>query len=449
VLAYVLLLAIVAVQVPLAINLRHRVDAEARLRATGQAQATAINAAELLDLDQRARLRQLVVTAAEPTRSHVLVVNPAGHVIADSRPDSGEPRDQSGRPEVAAALRGRRYEGLGKVGGVQVIEAAVPVLVGGAPAGAVIVTEDVESVRGAVRHAVIGLIALGGVVLLVGLGAGAVIAGQVARPLRRLDTAARRIADGDLDVRAPVEGTTEQRSLARAFNDMTERLARALRSQQDFVADASHELRTPLAGLQLRLEEAREAGMSADADAEVAAGLREVSRLAHTVDELLVLSRAGERDAPGEEIDLGEQVVLAGERWRARVADRGLRLDVRVPDGPAPAWCAPVELARALDALVENAVDYSPAGTTVTIGVGDGAVEVLDEGPGLAADELAQVFKRFRRGRAGKATRSAGSGLGLPIARELARRWQGEATLENRPGGGARAAISLPPFAKT
>ena len=83
----------------------------------------------------------------------------------------------------------------------------------------------------------------------------------------------------------------------------------------------------------------------------------------------------------------------------------------------------------------------------MTIGVGSGdatvALEVLDQGPGLDDNELGQVFERFRRGRAGRA-RLGGSGLGLPIARELARRWHGEATLDNRPEGGARAAITLP-----
>jgi two-component system, OmpR family, sensor kinase len=446
-LAYVLLLAIVAVQVPLAINLRHRVDSEARLRATSQADVTAVNAASLLGRDQRAVLRHLVATAASSSHGHVMIVNPAGHAIADSGQPGSSRRDESRSPEIAAALRGRRYDGIGRRNGREAIEAASPILVRGTPAGAVVISEDIASVRGAVRGALIGLALLGVLVLLVGLGAGAIIAGQLARPLRRLDAAARQIAGGDLDVRAPVEGTSEQRSLARSFNEMTNRLARLVRSQQDFVADASHELRTPLAGLQLRLEEARAAGMTPDADHEVEAGLREVARLAHTVDELLVLSRAGERDAPGERVDLGEQAALAVERWLPRARERGIDIVAREGDPPAAVWCAPIELARAIDALVENAIDYSRPGTTVTIGVASGdatvALEVLDRGPGLDDNELGQVFERFRRGHAGRA-RLGGSGLGLPIARELARRWRGEATLDNRPEGGARAAITLP-----
>ncbi len=92
-------------------------------------------------------------------------------------------------------------------------------------------------------------------VLLLGIVAGALIAQQIARPIRRLDGAARRVAEGDLDTTVAVEGSTEQRSLARTFNEMTQRIKRLLRVQQDFVADASHQLRTPLTGLRLRLED--------------------------------------------------------------------------------------------------------------------------------------------------------------------------------------------------
>jgi signal transduction histidine kinase len=436
------------VQVPLVITLRKRVDSEAKLRVTSQAAVTAVNAEGVFGVADRRALRRFVATAAASARTRVVVINPAGHVIADSAPGARLGRDARREPDVARALRGGHAEGTRRRDGAEVIQAAAPVLRNGNPIGAVVVAEDVASVRSAVRGTIIALAVLGVVVLIVGLAAGAAIAGQVARPLRRLAAAARRIADGDLAVRAPVEGTAEHQQLAEAFNDMTQRLGRALRDQQDFVADASHELRSPLAGLKLRLEEARSAGMSADAETMVDGGLREVDRLVNTVNELLLLSRAGERDAPGEVLELTEQATLAADRWERRADEAGLRLALRAANGPVRAWCAEADLQRAADALIENAVQYAPAGTTITLAVEDGSLEVLDEGPGLAQDELAEVFKRFRRGRAGR-TRYDGSGLGLPIARELARRWGGDATLENRADGGARAAISLPPFANS
>ena len=131
-----------------------------------------------------------------------------------------------------------------------------------------------QAVGRATRRATLGLIAIGLLVLVLGLAAGAVIARQVAGPVHRLDTAVRRFAEGDLAARAKVEGSAEQRRLARTFNDMTARIERLVASQRDFIADASHQLRTPLAGLQLRLEEARAATDDLDAHAEIDAGLR-------------------------------------------------------------------------------------------------------------------------------------------------------------------------------
>ena len=98
---------------------------------------------------------------------------------------------------------------------------------------------------------------------------------------------------------------------------------------------------------------------------------------------------------------------------------------------------------RALDALLENALKYSPAGTTVTIASLPGRIEVRDRGPGVAQDEHELVFERFHRGRAGRSG-PPGSGLGLAIARELARAWRGEVVIEDRDGGGAVAIVSLP-----
>jgi two-component system sensor histidine kinase MprB len=106
-------------------------------------------------------------------------------------------------------------------------------------------------------------------------------------------------------------------------------------------------------------------------------------------------------------------------------------------------WCAPADLDRALDALVENAIRYSPSGGSVDVAIGPGRLEVLDRGPGLDPDEEETVFERFYRGQAGRSGPS-GTGLGLPIARELVEQWSGTVTLSSRPDGGARAIVAFP-----
>jgi signal transduction histidine kinase len=371
------------------------------------------------------------------------VVDADGTLLADSqrtRPGAA----YGGRPEIAAALGGRadqrerRSETLDET----LLATAVPILQGGRPAGAVRITQNVDAVDRAVRRSWLGLALIGLLVLGLGLLAGSLVAGQIARPVRRLDEAARRVAHGDLATRAQVEGSSEQRSLARTFNEMTARLERLVASQREFVADASHQLRTPLTGLRLRIEAAQADTADAGARRELDAALGELDRMAQMIDELLELSRAGDRDAGAERVELGEAAALAAERWQAEAAERDQRVVARTQEGAA-AWIARADLDRILDALVENALHYSPPGTEVTIVAGADGLAVSDEGPGIAGGEEDEVFERFHRGSAGRQG-PAGTGLGLPIARELARRWHGDVVLRRRDGGGTVAAIPLP-----
>jgi signal transduction histidine kinase len=431
--------------VPLAVSLRDRVDAEVRGQARSQADVVAASASELLAPAQRAGLRHLVGVAADSVRGRVIVVDRRGRLIADS---AGAPagRDYADRPEVQAALggHGEQITRNSRTLGADILATSATVLSHGRTAGAVRITQSVAAVHSAVKTAILDLAALAGVVLLLGLLAGAVVAQQIARPIRRLDRAARRVATGDLDSTVEVEGSSEQRSLARAFNEMTQRVKRLLRGQQDFVADASHQLRTPLTGLRLRLEGLAERFRGEDATAkELDASLREIDRLSLIVEELLILSRAGEHELPAERVDLGDAVRRAAERWRHSAEESSIEIEVHRDERPSHAWCATHDLDRSIDALLENALRYSPPGSVVRIEVGPGGIDILDRGPGLEPSEKEAVFERFRRGSAGRRG-PGGTGLGLPIARELTRQWGGDVTLAAREGGGTRASIRLP-----
>jgi len=441
----VLLLAFIALGVPLAVSLRDRVDSEVRGQARSAADIVATSASELLEPPRRAGLNHLARITADTVRGRVIVVDRRGRLLADSAGTSPG-RSYADRPEVRAALRGRseQIKRNSETLGTQILATAVPVLEHGRPAGAVRVTQSVAAVNRAVRTSILDLAALAGVVLLLALAAGALIARWIALPTRRLDQAARQVAAGDLDTTVTVEGSSEQRSLARTFNEMTQRIKRLLRAHQDFVADASHQLRTPLTGLRLRLENLgqRLRGDRAT-EVELDAAMREIDRLALIVDELLILSRAGEHELPAERIDLGDAARRAEERWRGAARKVGISLVVESDGGPGSAWCARPDLDRSVDALIENAIRYSPPGSTVQIEAGRGRLAVLDEGPGLEPGEEVAIFERFSRGSAGRRGPS-GTGLGLPIARELTRQWGGDVTLANRGGGGLRAVIEVP-----
>lgn len=439
-----LVLAVVSLGVPLALSLRDRVNAEVHSQALSQADVVAATSADLLSPPNAAALGLIVRSSGASVRGRVLIVNTRGRVLADSAGSQELGSSYASRPEIATALRGRSVQTQrpSRSLGENILATAVPVLHNGSTIGAVRITQSVGAVQHAVRSTIAKLGLIAGTVLLLGLLAGGLIARQVALPLRRLEGAAKRLAGGDLDARAVVEGSSEQRSLSTSFNEMADRVQRLIGAQREFVADASHQLRTPLTALRLRLEEARAAGVEPAVAAELDAGTAEVDRLAAIVDELLVLSRAEDRELAGERVDLPDAVERAAERWDAAAHARQITL---TSDGaePGTAWCARADLDRALDALIENALAYSPAASEVSIASADGRIEVRDQGPGLAPGEEQLVFERFHRGRAGRQG-PEGSGLGLAIARTLARAWHGDVRLGNRSGGGAAAVLEFP-----
>ena len=443
-LSYVLVLAITAFGVPLAVNLSARVNAEVRTQAQGQADLVAATAADLLRANATGSLQRLADTAARTISGRILIVSADGAVLVDSAGPGQVGTSYESRPEIQRALSGRQVQvqRQSTTLGQEILATAVPIIHDGRAVGAVRITQSIAALHSAVHRVELGLGLIAVIVLALGLLAGTVIAAGVGRPIRRLEAVARRVARGDLTARAPLEGSREQRSLADSFNEMTDRVSRLLRAQRDFVADASHQLRTPLTGLRLRLEEAR-ALSSGPATHELDAAIAEVDRLALTVGELIVLSRGGERQTTGATLDLAEVARTACQRWRPDAVERGHRLECPHAAEGARAWGARADVERALDALVENALRYSPAGTTVQLNAAPGRLEVRDRGPGIAVDERELVFERFRRGRTGRSGPS-GSGLGLSIAQELAHGWGGEVSLSERDGGGTVAAIALP-----
>ncbi len=439
-----LVLAIVALLVPLGLSLRDRVDAEVRLQARAQAEIVAARASGSVSPLRRSELISLARRAAREVRGRVLVTDARGALLADSSGEVARGTPYDDRPEIAAALSGdvTQVQRSSRTLGKDILATAAPVLDGSRTVGAVRVTQSVAAVNRAVRRTWLGLGLIGALVLGLGLVAGALIARGVARPIVRLDAAARRVADGDLTVRAVVEGTAEQRDLAHTFNAMTERLATLLAAQRDFVADASHQLRTPLTGLRLRLEETLVDAVDERQRDDLGRAIGEVDRLTRIVNDLLELSRAGEDPRAPATSDPRAALVRAVERLAAAAQAGGGRLEIVPGGGPASTVvCHAGDLDRMLDVLVENALAYAP-GAPVELSVDGSTLRVRDHGPGLATDAVETLFERFHRGPAGLHG-PAGTGLGLSIARDLARRWGGEVTLEPAPGGGVVAEIRM------
>jgi two-component system, OmpR family, sensor kinase len=249
-------------------------------------------------------------------------------------------------------------------------------------------------------------------------------------PLRRLSAGARGIErSGDASERLPVPTARDEvGELAETLNAMLASLQHAREAEQRFVGDASHELRTPLTALRGNVAYVTRHGPDPDVLAEIEA---DAARLGMLLDDLLALARE-DAAAPlhGEPVDLAEIARVAADADKGAEA-HGVSAFVL---GERPA------LERAVGNLVGNARKYGPPGGTITITTSTDAdrarIAVEDEGAGPAPGEAAEVFERFRRGRA---ARGEGSGLGLAIVRAVAERHGGRITVE-----GARFTIELP-----
>jgi two-component system, OmpR family, sensor kinase len=441
--AYVLVLVLGAIEIPFALSIRSRIDAEVRAQAVNEAHLIAASASGRLGRPRL--LDQLVNRAAGDLGGRVIVVDGQGELLSDSAGTGLRGSSYADRAEIAAVLAsGRAVQGKRRSDtlGQQLLYTAVPIVGEGVRVGAVRVTQSTDAIDTRVRRDVLALAGIGVAALLFGLALAWVLAGSLSRPLRGLAGAARRAGAGDLDSRAPLAGPSEQREVAAAFNQMVERLGTVLAAQREFVGNASHQLRTPLTGLRLRLEAASLRAADPALERDLAAAEQEVVRLAKLLDGLLTLAREGGTAPSAHPVDLAAAAARAADRWLAHGRD----IDVS-GDRPAVALATEDDVATILDSLVGNALAYSPPGTPVAIEWGSEAgrayLAVLDRGPGIAPGEEEAVFERFRRGAASHGGPS-GTGLGLAIARTLAARWGGTVTIANRPGGGARAELRLP-----
>ncbi len=389
----------------------------------------------------KAKLEETARNAAVSLNGLVFVIDARGREIATSEGGVTTPPRPADDPVALQALGGEIVQGRHHEGR-DVLSTAVPIVRNGRTVGALEVEQSLGTVHSEVRQDVLALIGIGGLALILGLGVAWILAGSIARPLRSLGDAARRRAAGETDARAPERGSREQVQVAREFNEMADRLEAVLESQRAFVADASHQLRTPLTGLRLRLEAAGVKTNDPAVAKELAAAEGESERLGQLVEDLLELA-SSEQPAEDERTDLAVEARAAAERWSgpARESRHEITLET---DGEMVVRAGSRELAAILDNLVENAIKYSPHGSSVTIECGrengSASVGVISDSGPLDEEVARHAFERFYRGRGG----GPGTGLGLPIVRALAKRRGGQARLESVAGKRVRAEVVLP-----
>lgn len=285
--------------------------------------------------------------------------------------------------------------------------------------------------------------------LLVIAALGFVLARSLTAPITAIQAATRKMAEGDLAARTDAQTAArrdELGELARDFNHMAARTEALVGQQRTVLQDVSHELRSPLARLHLLLELARQ-GASDAGQNQLNRAAREVSRLDSLIGEVLNLSRLesvlpGMATVPVVLADLLADVV---DEHALDAEARRIQLQIQADTSHRVQGDAAL-LARAIGNVLGNAIKFSPEQSKIHLAVQAGSdslqLRVSDQGPGVPAAQLAQLFQPFYRG--DNAARAEGHGLGLAIAQRIVQAHGGSISAHNREGGGLQVSISLP-----
>jgi signal transduction histidine kinase len=284
-----------------------------------------------------------------------------------------------------------------------------------------------------------------GVLLVVGL-ATLWFSRRLVQPLDALASAARKFGSGDTAARAKLHRDDELGDVGRAFDDMADRTAALISSQRQLMGDVSHELRTPLARIRVALELAAEDPTAAkDVLTDVGTDLDEIDQL---IEDILTTARLDAEQAAikRQPISVGELTDRAIQRFKAKYPQR--TLDSSIDDGERALECDAVLLRRAIDNLLDNAAKYSDAALPVKLAVHPNAkavsFEIVDRGVGMSKEELERAGTPFWRADHSRARKTGGVGLGLALARRIARAHGGDVHLDSAPGRGTTARLSIP-----
>ena len=320
-----------------------------------------------------------------------------------------------------------------------------------------------DRARTTARNAlVVGLIALGGALCFL-LAAATYLERVVARPVRMVASAARRVAAGDLSGRLPTGGPGEIGVLERSFNAMADslqrsrddleernrRLVESERLKTELVSNVSHELRTPLASVLGFSDLMLKRDVDADERRRYLEVIRsESGRLATLLNDLLDLQRheLGVLELRSEDFDLNELLGVQMTLYSAQSEVHELSFEP-APE-PLMVYGDPDRLAQVIGNLLSNAIKYSPDGGKVEVTAaeirGDAWVWVRDTGLGIPREQQQQLFTKFFRGEAARARGIRGTGLGLVLSRQILQAHDGEIGFESEEGRGSTFWIRLP-----
>lgn len=271
----------------------------------------------------------------------------------------------------------------------------------------------------------------------------------VYRPLLALRDGMRRYAGRDYSTRVEERGVGEIREIARSFNEMAGALQRQREGQLEFIVAVAHDLRNPLAAMKAAVEVLASKSPSSDEHHEdlIRMMSRQTDQLVRMISDLIDAARveAGRFSIAPTSCDARDLAAQTVELFGRTSSLHDVRLEV--PDTPLPVQCDPLRICQVLNNLVGNAIKYSPQGGEVTVTArrvdDDVAIEIADQGPGIAPQERELIFEPFRRGENVDAS-IPGAGIGLSVARRIVEAHGGRLELDSTVGRGSTFRVSLP-----
>lgn len=289
------------------------------------------------------------------------------------------------------------------------------------------------------------------VVILVSIRSGLFFIRSIVLPIGEIEETAARMAKGNLDIRITNKYNDEIGKLADTINHMAGELDKSERMKNEFISSVSHELRTPLTSIKGWIETIGRVNDPSDPSFHRGVQIiaNETDRLYAMVEELLDFSRMQSGlKLEREVLDLVAEVSDAAIMAQPRVTGEGIRLEYTEPELPMPVYADPRRLRQVFVNILDNAVKYSDAGSTIFIEIlSDGVnayVNITDEGQGIAPEDLENVKVKFYKGRG--AVR--GSGIGLAVVDEIVTAHGGGVEIQSELGHGTTVTVRLPLYKK-
>ncbi len=398
------------------------------------------------------RLSSLAENISRQADARVVFVDDQGQVVGDSVRVGGLLNQALEQEDVQHALEGEVSNSTTYSERIdsQIKQMAIPVKEDNDNViGVIFLSTSLEEVQQTLADIRIFLF-LATVLAMAVVGGGSVaLARRFTGPLEELTMAARKMSEGKLDQHIEFSSEDEIGRLAEQFNVMARRLNYYTNNLKKFAADVAHEVRTPLTTMSLLTKSLKEHDMEPEQRKEFVDDLdQELDRLVALVNDLLELSKLEKDEIEHEEVNMNILLRDMVKENQYRFAHSGLDLIDIIPDQNLKVCAVPRQLRQVVSNLLDNALNYTPSGGTVTIALykenGEVVTVVEDTGNGIPKEDQSFIFERFFRVDRARSREGGGTGLGLAIVSEIIAKHNGRVWVESEEGRGSSFYFALP-----